>query len=202
MSRPFRARSISGAVDLSLRSPYSLQPRLSYYGPSALRNRQHILQGKEAKTRRRFSSSKCPNSKRQPFVAYATKGCHVAQRHNVRLWHSGAVKAIGVRAALRVAEIQCAGVRPNRQPTHQIGRSFHDHHLTRRRGQIETRLASLKAGVEQLRWGVSITSRIAGFISRAAKSSLSFVVVTLGCLVAVLPMLGQALTSCIPLTPQ
>src|SRR5947207_9368944 len=49
---------------------------------------------------------------------------------------------------------------------------------------------------------LSIKSQIGDFISRAAKSSLSFVLLALGCFVAAFPMKGQELTSCIQLTPE
>jgi len=44
----------------------------------------------------------------------------------VALGHAGAVEAIGRNGTLRVAEVERACVGPNRQPTDQIGGSFHD----------------------------------------------------------------------------
>ena len=64
----------------------------------------------------------------------------------------GAVKTIGIDAALRVAEIEYVrdgvgpkGVGPDVQPVHQIARSVHDHHLPRWPGEIEAELAAVEA---------------------------------------------------------
>src|SRR5262245_46742120 len=73
----------------------------------------------------------------------------------VRLRQTGTVKALGNDAALRIAEIESGCVGPNGQPTDQIGRSFHDDRLPRRRGKIESELAGNETGVEKFRWRVS-----------------------------------------------
>src|SRR6266542_3449899 len=58
------------------------------------------------------------------------------------------VKAIGITAALRVAEIQSSreGVGPEGQPAHQIGGGFNDHQLPRWPREIESEPAT--AGAE------------------------------------------------------
>src|SRR5439155_14639449 len=67
----------------------------------------------------------------------------------------GAVKAIGIDAALRVAEIENIrdgvgpkSVGPDWRPVHQIARSFHDHQLPRWAREVEAELAI--GGVENV----------------------------------------------------
>src|SRR5437667_893658 len=66
----------------------------------------------------------------------------------------GTVKALGIDAALRVAEIENIrdgvgpkSVGPDGRPAHQIGRSFHDHQLARWASEIEAELAAGEAEI-------------------------------------------------------
>jgi len=66
---------------------------------------------------------------------------------SLRLWRIGAVKATEFGAPLRVAKAQIPieGVDPDGQPVHHIGRSFNDHNLPCRPGEIEAELPTTEA---------------------------------------------------------
>src|SRR4029450_9605609 len=73
-----------------------------------------------------------------------------------------AVKATGMGTALRVAEIErpSEGVRPKRQPLHQISRSFNDDGLSCWPSEVEAELAEVGGWGEDPRCGVSFPNRV------------------------------------------